>query len=651
VTRDRQEEWDPRQPPRGSGRHSRADHEYDGPGLPPAPEQYAPPGQPDPYAAADRYAQPDPYAYGGPDPYAGADPHAATGQYPAEGAFGPGHDPYGEPAGYQQQDGYGRSDAYDQPSAYPGQNGYRGTGAYGEPAGYREQNGYGRQDPQSPPPRGGGPAYGAPPGQRGAPTGPNTYPAAQGPGDPPPFRWQPSPEATGPGRPVAEPGYPGGADHEPPPGPRDWDPDPGQDWNVSQEPGGFAEPGPGQEDRGTGPQPHGPGPAGPGGRRPRGPEADQTRPQDGGRSPAGLVPGFWDGPDSRPGRERRPKRRVSRVLAPLLAVALLCVLAAGGYDIYQKFQSKDFSGSGFGHVTVQVLPGASATSLAPELVQLGVVASASSFISAAKNSSDPEGLEPGSFSLHKHMNSALAYKMLLSPASRIQAVVTIPEGLRMAQILTALERKSARTIPASAFAAAAKDTSALGLPAYAHGNPEGYLFPATYDFSPGTSALAQLQAMVARFNVEASSINLPAAAKAAQLTPAQVVTVASILEAEAGSPKYYPQVAEVIYNRLNIGMKLGLDSTVNYALHRFGVHLTASQLQVKSPYNTFIHAGLPPGPIDSPGNAAIEAALHPAHGNFLYFVTVNLTTGLTKFTSSAAQFQQFVAECDQNNAC
>jgi UPF0755 protein len=110
-------------------------------------------------------------------------------------------------------------------------------------------------------------------------------------------------------------------------------------------------------------------------------------------------------------------------------------------------------------------------------------------------------------------------------------------------------------------------------------------------------------------------------------------------------------VAEVIYNRLNIGMKLGLDSTVNYALHRFGVHLTESQLQVNSPYNTFIHTGLPPGPIDSPGNAAIEAALHPAHGNFLYFVTVNLTTGLTKFTSSAAQFDQFVAECDQNNAC
>jgi len=656
VTRDGQGDWAERQVPRNSGRHSRAAQEYDGPGLPAGPDQYAPPGQPDSYAAADQYPPPDPYAYAAPEAYAEADPYAEADRYatvdpaaqtdpsqlpgsysqpgyPAEGAFGPGHDSYDELAGYQEQ------------------NGYRGPGAYDQPAGYQEQNGYRRPDLHGQPQRGGGPAYGGPPGRPGGPGGPDTYPAAQGPGDPAPFRWQPSPDAAGPPGPDAGPGYRGGTDHEPQPGPRDWDQDQVQDWDVSQEPGGFAELRPGQEDTGTGPQPAGPGPAGPGGRGPRPPEAGQPRERDAAPPRDGLIPGFWDAPGSRPARARRPRRRVSRVLAPLLAVALLCVLAAGGYDIYQRFQSKDFSGSGFGHVTVQVLPGASATSLAPELVQLGIVASSSSFISAAKSSSNPEGLEPGFFSLHKHMNSAMAYRMLLNPASRIQTVATIPEGLRMAQILTTLEQKSARTIPASAFVAAAKDTSALGLPAYAHGNPEGYLFPATYDFSPGTSALAMLQAMVARFKVEAASIDLPAAAKAAQLTEDQVITVASILEAEAGSPKYYPQVAEVIYNRLNIGMKLGLDSTVNYALHRFGVHLTAAQLQVNSPYNTFIHAGLPPGPIDSPGDAAIEAALHPAHGNFLYFVTVNLTTGLTKFTSSAAQFQQFVAECDKNNAC
>jgi UPF0755 protein len=247
------------------------------------------------------------------------------------------------------------------------------------------------------------------------------------------------------------------------------------------------------------------------------------------------------------------------------------------------------------------------------------------------------------------MNSALAYALLLNPASRIQSVVTIPDGLRETQILAALEAKTGTS--ASAFAKALKDTPALGLPSYANGNPEGFLYPATYNFNPGTSALSVLQTMVAQFNQEASSIGLTAAAKTGKLTPNQVVTVASILEAEAGSPKYYADVAEVIYNRLNDGMFLGLDSTVNYALHRFGVSLTNAQLHVNSPYNTFIHLGLPPGPIDSPGNAAILAALHPAHGNLLYFVTVNIKTGLTKFATTAAGFQQLKNECDANNSC
>ena len=344
-------------------------------------------------------------------------------------------------------------------------------------------------------------------------------------------------------------------------------------------------------------------------------------------------------------------RRVGWVLAPLLALAVLCALAVGGYDVYKRLQSKDFTGPGFGHVTVQVMPGDTATSLAPRLVTLGVVASAKSFISAAKQSANPQGLEPGFFGLHKHMNSALAYQMLLNPASRIQTVVTIPEGQRVSVTLATLERKYAGTIPASAFSSAMKDTAALALPPYAHGNPEGYLFPATYDFNPKTSALGMLQAMVARFNQEATSIDLPAAARAAHMTPGQIITLASLIQAEAGSPKYFRDVAEVVYNRLNIGMKLGMQSTVNFALHKSEIHLTASQLQVNSPYNTYIHPGLPPGPIDSPGAAAIDAALHPNHGSLLYFVTVNLKTGLTKFTSSNAQFQQFVAECQQNNAC
>src|SRR5215472_18025781 len=131
----------------------------------------------------------------------------------------------------------------------------------------------------------------------------------------------------------------------------------------------------------------------------------------------------------------------------IVALVVLVALGFGGYKIYKHFQSPDYSGPGFGEVSVQVNPGDTAESLGPRLVQLGVVASTSSFVSAVKQSSCPTCLQPGFFSLHKHMNSALAYKLLLNPASRIQSLVTIPEGLRMSQILTALEKKSAGTLP------------------------------------------------------------------------------------------------------------------------------------------------------------------------------------------------------------
>jgi UPF0755 protein len=344
---------------------------------------------------------------------------------------------------------------------------------------------------------------------------------------------------------------------------------------------------------------------------------------------------------------------VGRALAPtvamLVALVVLIALGFGGYKIYQHFQSPDYSGPGFGEVTVQVNPGDTAESLAPRLVQLGVVASTSSFVSAVKQSPDPTGLQPGFFRLHKHMNAALAYKLLLNPDSRIQSVVVVPEGLRLTQILARLEATKS-PIPASAYAKAVRDTAALGLPSYARGNPEGYLFPATYDITPGMNATSVLQAMVARFDQEATSVNLASAAAAIHRTPAEIITIASLLQVEGGTSKYFGLVAEVIYNRLNAHWKLGLQSTVNYALHLNRTSLTQSQLAVDSPYNTYIHTGLPPGPIDSPGDAAIQAALHPAHGNYTYFVTVN-KAGLTEFTNSAAVFHELEAECQRNGVC
>ena len=118
--------------------------------------------------------------------------------------------------------------------------------------------------------------------------------------------------------------------------------------------------------------------------------------------------------------------------------------------------------------------------------------------------------------------------------------------------------------------------------------------------------------------------------------------MASLVQAEGGRLSDYPKIARVIYNRLAQGIPLQLDSTVLYGLNKFGIVATDAQLSSPSPYNTYKHKGLPPGPIDSPGNAAIQAVLHPAPAsdNWLYFVTVNPKTGETRFTSSQAQFEQ-----------
>ncbi|MBO0808422.1 MAG: endolytic transglycosylase MltG, partial [Actinobacteria bacterium] len=355
------------------------------------------------------------------------------------------------------------------------------------------------------------------------------------------------------------------------------------------------------------------------------------------------------GRGGRPGRKpKRGMRRVAPWLALIVVLAVVGAVGGVGYHFYRTYISPaDYSGSGSGSVTVRILPGDSATAIGDRLQQAGVVASIRAFSNAAKASAKGSSLEPGYYRLHQHMKASLALALLLKPSSRVQLKIVIPEGWRLSQIVG---RFGTRTGDTAGYQRAAKNAAALNLPGYAHGNPEGYLFPATYTLPPGTPPLQVLQAMVKRFRQEISSVRLPATAAHDQLSQADVITVASLVQAEGRNVKDFPKIARVIYNRLNAGMKLQLDSTVMYALHTYGIMASSQQLKVNSPYNTYQHTGLPPGPIDSPGDAAIRAALHPAPptDNWLYFVTVNPKTGQTEFTSDPAVFQQLRAELAKN---
>ncbi|HEY2507417.1 MAG TPA: endolytic transglycosylase MltG [Streptosporangiaceae bacterium] len=362
---------------------------------------------------------------------------------------------------------------------------------------------------------------------------------------------------------------------------------------------------------------------------------------------SGFPGGGGGGGESRPPKRKRGRGRAAALIA---VVIIFAVVGGGGYFGYSKYSARhaNYTGSGTGSVIFEVKSGDSADSLASQLVSKGVIKSVAPFDAAAKDSGKSSLLEPGFFRLRKHMNAALAWALLINPKSRVQTTVAVPDGLRATKIIALLATKTG--IPLSQFESALKDTSALGLPAWAKGNPEGFLWPATYPFDPGTSALKILQTMVKQATTEFANINLAQEAKTAKFSEYQVLIEASLLEGEVG-PKYYAKVARVIDNRLNMvpEMTLGLDSTVAYATNKYIFNLTAKDLAIDSPYNTTTHLGLPPGPIDSPDVTAIQSVLHPAPkaNTWIYFVTVN-KAGLTLFTDSRPQSIIWGNEAKQN---
>jgi|tagenome__1003787_1003787.scaffolds.fasta_scaffold20816436_2 UPF0755 protein len=363
-------------------------------------------------------------------------------------------------------------------------------------------------------------------------------------------------------------------------------------------------------------------------------------------------------------RKRKKQRGFSGCLAVLIALVVVvggaAVVGTKGFHYLQDHlqHSADYSGPGHGRVLFEVQKGDSTSAIGRHLKNQGVVASVDSFLGAAAGHT---GIQVGFYQLKKKMSADEAYRVLKNPKNIVTDTVTIPEGLRVKDIVAILAAQTKYS--AADFRSALKDTSALGLPSFANGNPEGYLFPSTYGFGPKEKPADMLKNMVDRWKQAEQEHGLEAGAEALGKTPAEIMTIASLIQAE-GRGADMPKVSRVIYNRLDgpgdqggTNGLLQIDATVNYALDRKGVVAvtTDETTSTDSPYNTYQHAGLPPGPINSPGDDAIDAALHPAKGDWYYYVTVNLRTGETKFGNTYQDFlgfkQEFKQYCTKSDRC
>ncbi|MER7134460.1 endolytic transglycosylase MltG [Streptosporangium saharense] len=329
-------------------------------------------------------------------------------------------------------------------------------------------------------------------------------------------------------------------------------------------------------------------------------------------------------------------RRLTWLLACGTGVALLGV---GGYVMARPYLAPaDFEGPGTGAVTVRIAQGASAGEIAATLAAAGVVASARSFVTVAEQREKAGSLLPGHYRMRKGMSAASALDLLTTPRARMARRVVVPEGLRLPELLDRLAEGTG--MRRADLAEAARDARALGLPGYARG-PEGFLFPATYEVEPDTTPAGLLGAMVERFKDAAAELSLERRAADRDLTPLEAVTVASIVQAEGGRYSDYPKIARVIYNRIKAGTPLQLDTTVLYAQRRRSLMVSEKDTTVRSPYNTYLRPGLPPGPIASPGERALRAALRPGQGRWFWFVTTDPAHRITKFTDKESEFVRY----------
>ncbi|AMM32825.1 Putative periplasmic solute-binding protein [Sinomonas atrocyanea] len=341
----------------------------------------------------------------------------------------------------------------------------------------------------------------------------------------------------------------------------------------------------------------------------------------------------------------RRSRRFRVVIGLTLALGLFVGAALIGVQFLKPLlgidQVKDFPGPGSGSVVVTVQPGSGPAAVASTLQQQDVIADAGTFLKAFAAAGGD--LHPGDYTFKKEMKASDAAAILAGSDSAKVIYFALSAGMRVGDSLDAIAK--AASVDRKDLDALNSKPGDFGLPAKAK-SLEGYLAPGEYRFPVGTSAKDILAKLVSTTVDELKQDGITDPDQ-----QYQVLTVASIVQAEGGQADY-GNVAGAIENRLKPNDQTnGLiqsDATVTYGLGTKTVQLTEAQKQdASNPYNTYVHPGLPPGPIGSPGSKAVAAAAHPTPNDYLYWVTVNLDTGETKFAKTYAEHQGYVAQYEQ----
>jgi UPF0755 protein len=355
-------------------------------------------------------------------------------------------------------------------------------------------------------------------------------------------------------------------------------------------------------------------------------------------------------------------------VAFLMVFILLGVLGVGGYLGYEKirgfFTAADYDGAGTDAVQVSIPKNATLTEIGNVLVDADVVKSTAAFTEAAAANPKGKNIQSGTYNLRKQMAAKEAVTLLLDPKARVTNGITIPEGKTARQIYDILAK--ATGIPVKDFQAAAKDPVALGVPDFwynrrdgkkaATGSIEGFLYPETYEFPPKATASEILGVMVQKFLGVTTELDfVKKVENNLSVSPYEALIVASLSQAEAGIAADLPKIARVAYNRAyKKKMPLQFDVTTNYWLDlqdKSGKHsgkMTDKLLQdPRNPYTTELKVGLPLGPINSPGEAALKAAEAPTAGPWLYFVAVD-KTGKSAFATTNAEHDANVRKACAN---